>query len=216
MIKQTLNICLTGAIVLTMSFHICHADTTGSAERDYTVLPENGVIIAAFFPGNSTFSHSRIKNSVSRKKNKTKKIQKRFRINFNKFIEKEKNLIESFEKIEKNNRLFLYWQLGAAISGEEQQVKHKHYSSFLIQHLALTLNIPEKTIEKTRTLHETYPVIAFIPRTFSWEHIDLLLDISDDSVRHFYRTHTINNNVTPDELRVLIHSRVHEAVENED
>jgi len=107
--------------------------------------------------------------------------------------------------------------LGEAISREEQkQIKLKNYYPFFIQNLALSLNIPEQTIEKTKLFYLAYPVIAFVPQTLLWNHFDLLLDISDDSARVFYQTHVIENNVTPDELRVLINSNVHETADHEE
>ncbi len=215
-LNQIRHVCITALFILLISFHYAGAEPVISSEKDYTVLPENGTIIAAFFPGKSTFSHSRLKNSIIRKKKKTKKIQKRNRIIFNKFIDNEKSLISSFEKIEKKNLHFFYWQLGNAIFQEEQkQIKLKGYYPFFIQSLAITLNIPDYTIEKTKKLFMEYPVIALIPQTLSWDHLDLLLDISDNSVRDFYNTHVLENQVSPDELRVLINSNVHETVENE-
>ena len=217
LLQQTFAICITAVTILLFSFQTAEAESFKSTEKNYTILPENGVIIAAFFPGNSTFSHSRLKNSVSRKKKKNKKILKRNRFHFEKFLKNEKSLIVSFEKIDKKNRLLLYWQLGESISREEEKLaKLKNYYPFLIQSLALTLNLPEQTIEKTKLLYESYPVIAFVPRTLLWDHFDLLLEISDDSDRFFYLTHTHENNVTPDELRVLIDSKVHETADHED
>ena len=217
LLQQTLAICLTALTILLFSFQPAEAESVKSTEKDYTILPENGVIIAAFFPGNSTFSHSRLKNSVSRKKKKNKKILKRNRFHFDKFTKNEKTLIASFEKIEKTNRILFYWQLGEAISREEQKlIKIKSYYPFLIQNLALSLNIPEQNIEKTKLFYQAYPVIAFVPKTLLWNHFDLLLDISDDSDRVFYQTHVIENNVTPDELRILINSNVHETADHEE
>ncbi len=209
-------ICVAAILPFLFFLQGADAEPVHSEERSQYNLPENGIIIAAFFPGNSTFSHSRIKNTVNRKRNKNKKIKKKNRIKFNKFIEREILLFDAFEKRAKGKITLLYWQLGEAISREEQeQIKQKKYYPFLIQSIALTVNLPEQAIEKTKIFYKTYPVIAFVPGNLTWEHIDPLLDITDESVRLFYQNHIVENNVTPDELKVLITSKVHETTEHE-
>lgn len=181
------------------------------------VQPDNEILIAAFFPGNSTFSHSRFKKSVSRKKFKKQRMEKRNNALLNRFYKREEALLSALTEINKGNKSMLYWQLGEALSKETtEQRRMKNYPDFLYNSLGERLDISVDTIQETILFYQTWPVLASVPLTLTWDHLSLLIRIEDYQAREFYRKETTLKNLSPVQLESMINENRYETVKPND
>jgi hypothetical protein len=176
----------------------------------------NYIHIAAFFPGNSTFSHSRIKARITRKKRnqrKQKELNQKF---FNQFITREELIIKAFSELNQNNRLLVYWQLGAAISREEKKYStQRGYYNYLISSLSEKINTSEKILDKIKFFYNTYKIAAMLSFKLTWEHYEILLDLKDDKTRLYYQEQAMEKSLSVQELHAIIQQKNIESQINE-
>ncbi len=168
------------------------------------------IYIAAFFPGTSTFSHSRLKRRITRKKSRKNKIKKINSINFRQFIIDEKLIIEAASDVNKKNRLLVYWQLGEVITKEAESHSQKNYDTYLIRNLAIETAISEEELNNIVIFYNIYKIASFISLELSWEHYTILVTVKDDSTRNFYQELAVKKAITPEELKSVIDQKIHE------
>ena len=92
------------------------------------------------------------------------------------------------------SRVQMYWQIGQRIQEEEQKGKERaDYGSYLLKNLAKKLE-PEygsgfsvRQLERSRQFYKMYPIASALRSQFNWTQYRLLIAISDDYKREYYR-----------------------------
>ncbi len=182
-----------------------------------TTQSNKPIYIAAFFPSTSTFSRSRLKQRISKKKIRKNKIKIIKSINFRQFIENENLIIEAASNVNKKNKLLVYWQLGEAITKEtEIHNRQKNYEAYIINHLAIETSISENDLKNIVIFYKTYKIVSFISLELTWNHYTVLLTLEDDSIRNFYQKLGVKIASTPEELKTFIDQKIHENNDNDD
>lgn len=116
-------------------------------------------------------------------------------------------------------RVQMYWHLGQRIFEEEQQGKERaDYGTYLIRNLAKVLE-PEygsgfgvRQLEMCRQFYRTYPIANTVCAQLNWSQYKLLIAISDDDKREYYKLEAVNNCWTKRELERQIHSQLYERL----
>ena len=116
-------------------------------------------------------------------------------------------------------RVQMYWHLGQRIFEEEQQGKDRaDYGTYLIRNLAQVLE-PEygsgfgvRQLEMCRQFYRTYPIANTVCSQLNWSQYKLLIAISDNDKREYYKLEAVNNCWTKRELERQIHSQLYERL----
>ena len=110
-----------------------------------------------------------------------------------------------------NIKVQTYWQLGERIVREE--LKHKKradYGLYLINNLALDLNIPNRNLYRIVKFYRCYEKVASLMPQLSWTHYYQLVDIDDSKKRAFYENKAVQNSWGVRELRSEIKNQLYE------
>ena len=108
-----------------------------------------------------------------------------------------------------NIKVQTYWQLGERIVREE--LKHKKradYGLYLINSLALDLNVPKRNLYRIVKFYRCYEKVASLMPQLSWIHYYQLVDIDDSKKRAFYENKAVQNSWGVRELRSEIKSQL--------
>jgi hypothetical protein len=110
-----------------------------------------------------------------------------------------------------NIKVQTYWQLGERIVREE--LKHKDradYGGYLIDNLAMDLNIPKRNLYRIVKFYRCYEKVASLMPQLSWTHYYQLVDIDDSQKRSFYENQAILHSWSVRTLQKQIKNKLYE------
>jgi len=116
-----------------------------------------------------------------------------------------------------NIRVQTYWQLGERIVREELKQKNRaDYGLYLINNLALDLQIPKRNLYRIVKFYRCYENVASLMPQLSWTHFYQLVDIENDQKRSFYENQAIIHSWSVRELRRQIKAQLYENTPQKD
>ena len=116
-----------------------------------------------------------------------------------------------------NIRIQTYWQLGERIVREELKQKDRaDYGKFLIENLAVDLNISRRRLYEIVRFHRVYPIVRSLTAQLSWTHYVSLIEIENEHQRVFYENKAILNSWSVRELKKQIKAKLYENTPKKD
>lgn len=129
--------------------------------------------------------------------------------NYKSLLEELKGIInngksQAYKTID-NIKVQTYWQLGERVVREELNNKNRaDYGKYLINNLAIDLDIEKKLIYKIVKFFKVYPIVATLSRQLGWSHYIELIELENETERIFYEQKTIINSWSIRNLREQI------------
>jgi len=116
-----------------------------------------------------------------------------------------------------NIKVQTYWQIGERIVREELKYKNRaEYEKYLIENLAVDLNIGKRVLYEIVKFYKVYPIVQTLSAQLSWSHYVELIELSDGQERRFYENKIINNSWSVRELRKNIENRLYQKTGQKD
>lgn len=110
-----------------------------------------------------------------------------------------------------NIKVQTYWQIGERVVREEMNSKNRaDYGKYLVNNLAIDLNIEKKLIYKIVKFFKVYPIVASLMRQLSWTHYYQLINIENEKERKFYETKIVSNSWSVRELNRQIKNKLYQ------
>lgn len=107
------------------------------------------------------------------------------------------------------------WQMGERIVREEIKYKDRaDYEKYLIDNLALDLNIRKRFLYEIIRFYRVYPIVRSLTAQLSWTHYVELIELNDSKERKFYETKTVNNSWSIRELTKQIKNELYQKTDN--
>jgi predicted nuclease of restriction endonuclease-like (RecB) superfamily len=116
-----------------------------------------------------------------------------------------------------NIRVETYWQLGERLVREElKQQDRADYGKYLIENLAVDLEIPKRRLYEIVRFYRVYPIVRSVTAQLSWTHYVSLIEIEDKRQRAFYENQAIIHSWSVRELRRQIKAKLYENTPKKD
>lgn len=195
-----------GIIVLSLGDSFAH-DTSDTPQK-------KPVYIATFFPRQSPFSHSQIKNRLNQKK-MSQKIESVNNEKYRAFLKRVRPVIDLIEAMgtepEPRQKVLTFWQLGEQIYREKtKHAENSAYLTYLTEALHADSGISQQTLGAIELLYRRYNVAATLSPQLSWDHYCVLMTIDDTAKRSYYQNLAIMKKWTPDELDNQVRENTYE------
>lgn len=136
-------------------------------------------------------------------------------------LEELKSIITSSKykayKAVDNIKVQTYWQIGERIVREELKYKDRaDYGKYLIDNLAIDLEVEKRLIYRTVQFYKFYPIVSTVSTQLSWSHYVELIEINNQKERKFYETKIITSSWSIRELRLQIKNKLYQKTDNKE
>jgi hypothetical protein len=173
-----------------------------AARRSDSKVPPR--FLAVFFPSNSPFGHSGIKNRLSRKK-AARKAAAANKKNYRDFRQKAAPVLSLIHALaiqkDPTRQVLIFWQLGDLMYAEKSAHKgNPEYHDLLRSSLSRDSGLSIQTIGAIERMYSKYRVVADLSLQLGWEHYIILIAIDNKAERTFYQTRAVEKQWTPQEL----------------
>jgi len=116
-----------------------------------------------------------------------------------------------------NIRVETYWQLGERIVREELKRQDRaDYGKYLIDNLAVDLEIPRRRLYEIVRFYRVYPIVRSVTAQLSWTHYVSLIEIENENQRAFYENKAVLNSWSVRELKKQIKAKLYENTSQQD
>lgn len=116
-----------------------------------------------------------------------------------------------------NIKVQTYWQLGERIVREELQHKDRaEYGKYLVEKLAVDLNILKRVLYQIIQFYSTYPMMNSVSSQLSWTHYRNLIFLKDQKERQFYEQKIIQNSWSVRKLQEQIKNNLYQNSSSEE
>ena len=116
-----------------------------------------------------------------------------------------------------NIRVETYWQLGERIVREElKQQERADYGKYLIDNLAVDLEIPRRRLYEIVRFYRVYPIVRSVTAQLSWTHYVSLIEIENEHQRAFYENKAVLNSWSVRDLKKQITAKLYENTSQKD
>jgi len=116
-----------------------------------------------------------------------------------------------------NLKVQTYWQIGERIVREELKNQDRaDYGKYLINNLAIDLDIEKGMLHRIVRFYKSYPIVATLWPQLSWKHYVTLIPVINQRERKFYEIKTINNSWSVRELTKQIKNQLYQKNDNKE
>lgn len=116
-----------------------------------------------------------------------------------------------------NIKVQTYWQVGERIVREELKNEDRaEYGKYLINNLAVDLNISRRLLYQIYKFYKVYPIVHALRAQLSWRHYVCLIELSDDKERLFYQNQVINYSWSYRNLMEQIKNNLYQKTDQKD
>lgn len=110
-----------------------------------------------------------------------------------------------------NIKVQTYWQIGERVVREELNNKDKaDYGKYLINNLAIDLEIGRALLYKICKFYKVYPIVYAVRIQLNWRHYFCLIELKDEKERTFYENKIIANSWSYRELNRQIKNKLYQ------
>jgi len=122
----------------------------------------------------------------------------------------DKGKYQAYKKVD-NIKVQTYWQLGERIVREEMNNQERaDYGKYLIDNLAIDLEVEKKLMYKIVRFYRVYPIVAALRGQLGWKHYSALTPLTFRNERVFYESKTIANSWSYRELERQIKNNLYQ------
>lgn len=116
-----------------------------------------------------------------------------------------------------NIKVQTYWQIGERIVREEMKNKDRaEYEKYLIENLAVDLNIGKRVLYEIVKFYRAYPIMQTLSAQLSWSHYVELIEIENQPERGFYQRKILSFSWSIRELRFQIKNHLYQKTDQKD
>lgn len=116
-----------------------------------------------------------------------------------------------------NIKVQTYWQIGERVIREEFNNKNRaDYEQYLVNNLAIDLNIRKRFLYEIIKFYKVYPIVRSLTAQLSWTHYVELIKLESDKERQFYEQKTIINSWSVRELTKQIKNKLYKNTDQKE
>ncbi len=116
-----------------------------------------------------------------------------------------------------NIKVQTYWQIGERVVREELNSKDRaDYGKYLINNLAIDLNISQRLLYQITKFYKAYPIVHALRAQLSWRHYVYLIELKDKSEKIFYENKIITNSWSYRELVRQIKNKLYQNTDQKE
>jgi len=116
-----------------------------------------------------------------------------------------------------NIKVQTYWQIGERIVREEFKNNNRaEYEKYLVNRLALDLNIGRRLLYEIIKFYKVYPIVHAVCAQLSWTHLGLLIELENERERLFYQNKAILYSWSVRELSRNIKNGLYQKIDHKE